>query len=124
MSDQLSFREIRYKEKRDKILKNAARLVAKKGYENVSLVEIAAKLKLNKATLYYYFKSKDEIFFVIQMQAIEQATTGVNGPENAVLVQEMVQGQQDPGVRAWHGSGQSGYACRYADKNWTDPLGS
>jgi len=73
LSDQLSFREIRYNEKRDKILKNAARLFAKKGYENVSLVEIAAKLKLNKASLYYYFKSKDEIFFVIQMQAIEQA---------------------------------------------------
>jgi len=64
---------MRYNEKRDKILKNAARLFAKKGYENVSLAEIAAKLMLNKATLYYYFKSKDEIFFVIQMQAIEQA---------------------------------------------------
>jgi len=68
-----NFREIRYNEKREKILKNAARLFIKSGYENVSMEEIAAKLKLNKATLYYYFKSKDEIFFMIQMQAIEQA---------------------------------------------------
>ena len=68
-----TFREIRYSEKRDKILQNAARLFAKNGFENVSMAEIAAKLKLNKATLYYYFKSKDEIFFMIQMQAIEQA---------------------------------------------------
>ena len=68
-----TFREIRYNEKRDKILLNAAKLFAKNGYENVSMEQIAAKLKLNKATLYYYFKSKDEIFFMIQMQAIEQA---------------------------------------------------
>ena len=68
-----NFREIRYNEKRDKILNNAARLFAKNGYEKVSMEEIATKLKLNKATLYYYFKSKDEIFFTIQMQAIGQA---------------------------------------------------
>ena len=68
-----TFRETRYSEKRDKILQNAARLFAKNGFENVSMAEIAAKLMLNKATLYYYFKSKDEIFFMIQMQAIEQA---------------------------------------------------
>ena len=73
MAKQPLFREIRYNEKRDKILLNAAKLFAKNGYENVSMEEIAAKLKLNKATLYYYFKSKDEIFFMIQMQAIEQA---------------------------------------------------
>ena len=68
-----NFREIRYNEKRDKILNNAARLFAKNGYEKVTMEEIATKLKLNKATLYYYFKSKDEIFFMIQMQAIGQA---------------------------------------------------
>ena len=73
MNKSPNFREIRYSEKREKILKSAARLFAKNGYEKVSMEEIAAKLKLNKATLYYYFKSKDEIFFTIQMQAIGQA---------------------------------------------------
>ena len=73
MAQNVSFREIRYSEKREKILKSAARLFAKNGYEKVTMEEIATKLKLNKATLYYYFKSKDEIFFMIQMQAIGQA---------------------------------------------------
>ena len=73
MATQTSFREIRYNEKRQKILDNAAKLFAQKGYENVSLEEIGAKLKLNKASLYHYFKSKDEMFFQIQMQAIDQA---------------------------------------------------
>jgi AcrR family transcriptional regulator len=77
LATQTSFREIRYNEKRQKILDNAAKLFAQKGYENVSLEEIGAKLKLNKASLYYYFKSKDELFFQIQMQAIEQANVAL-----------------------------------------------
>ena len=72
-----SLREIRYREKRRQLLETAARLFAQKGYEKVSLDEIAARLKLTKASLYYYFKSKDEIFFLIQMDAIEQANAGL-----------------------------------------------
>ena len=77
MAEQPSFREIRYNEKRQKILENAARLFARKGYEKVSLEEIAARLKLNKASLYHYFKSKDEMFYQIQMQAIRQANAAL-----------------------------------------------
>lgn len=87
MTKQPSFREIRYNEKRQRILENAARLFAQKGYENVSLEQIAARLKLNKASLYYYFKSKDEMFFLIQMQAIEQA--------NAAL-EQVLESEADP----------------------------
>ena len=72
MGNRTSFREIRYNEKRTRILETAARLFARKGYENVTLEEIASSLKLTRASLYYYVKSKDQIFFEIQMQAIEQ----------------------------------------------------
>ena len=72
MTTQKSFREIRYDERRRKILENAARIFAKKGYERASLEEIAAKLKLTKASLYHYIKSKEEMLFLIQVQAIEQ----------------------------------------------------
>ena len=77
LSKSPSLREIRYREKRRQLLETAARLFAQKGYEKVSLDEIAARLKLTKASLYYYFKSKDEIFFLIQMDAIEQANAGL-----------------------------------------------
>ena len=73
LEGKMNFRQIRYDEKRLDILKNAAKMFARNGYENVKMEDLAARLKLNKATLYYYFKSKDEIFFMIQMQAIEQA---------------------------------------------------
>jgi|Deesub1362A_J573_1020465.scaffolds.fasta_scaffold00689_13 AcrR family transcriptional regulator len=68
-----SFREIRYNEKRQKILENAAKLFARKGYEKATLEEIAAKLKLTKGSLYHYIKSKEEMLFQIQMQALDQA---------------------------------------------------
>lgn len=73
MKETVTFREIRYQDKRRKILKNAARIFARKGYENSSLEEIAARLKLSKGSLYHYIKSKDELLYLIQLQAIEEA---------------------------------------------------
>ncbi len=72
MNSTLSFREIRYREKRKKILQHAARIFAKKGYEKASLEEIASRLKLSKASLYHYVKSKDEVLFLIQLEALEE----------------------------------------------------
>lgn len=71
MKKKLSFREIRYREKRQKILQQAATVFAKKGYEKSSLEEIASRLKLSKASLYHYVKSKDEVLFLIQLDALE-----------------------------------------------------
>ena len=70
MKDKTPFRQIRYREKQKRILQSAARLFARKGYERASLEEIAAKLKLTKASLYHYIKSKEEMLFLIQMEAI------------------------------------------------------
>jgi len=68
----LSFREIRYREKRKKIFRYAARIFRKKGYEKASLEEIATCMKLSKASLYHYVKSKDEVLYLIQMEALEE----------------------------------------------------
>ncbi len=72
MTTSLTFREIRYREKRKKILQIAARIFAKKGYEKSSLEEIASRLKLSKASLYHYVKSKDEVLYLIQLEALEE----------------------------------------------------
>ena len=68
-----TFREIRYKEKKRNIIKKAARLFFKRGYNDVTIEDIAAGLKLTRASLYHYFKSKDELLYKIQMQAADQA---------------------------------------------------
>ncbi|MBW1683006.1 MAG: helix-turn-helix transcriptional regulator, partial [Deltaproteobacteria bacterium] len=73
MQDVPTFRQVRFLEKRQQILDSAARLFSQKGYEKASLEEIAARLKLTKASLYHYVRSKKEILFHIQVQAIEEA---------------------------------------------------
>lgn len=54
------------KASRKKILKVAERIFAKKGFDGARVDEIAKEAKVNKALIYYYFKSKlailDEIF--------------------------------------------------------------
>jgi TetR/AcrR family transcriptional regulator, cholesterol catabolism regulator len=73
MEREVSFREIRYREKRRKILSSAARIFSRKGYDKTSLEEIAAGLKLSKASLYHYVHSKEELLYLVQLQAIEEA---------------------------------------------------
>ena len=49
-------------ERRQKILDVAAKIFAKHGFENASMTDISAKVGGSKATIYSYFKSKEEIF--------------------------------------------------------------
>lgn len=60
--------------KRFAVLKAASRAFAQKGYFQTSLADIAKEFNLNKATLYHYFKSKEEILFEIHVHAIASIT--------------------------------------------------
>ena len=62
--------------KRFAVLKAASRAFAQKGYFQTSLADIAKEFNLNKATLYHYFKSKEEILFEIHVHAIASITDG------------------------------------------------
>ncbi|MFQ6618910.1 MAG: TetR/AcrR family transcriptional regulator [Fidelibacterota bacterium] len=57
-----------YSEKAENILKKAAKVIAANGYKGASIRKVARELDLNLSTLYYYFKSKDELLFSIQYQ--------------------------------------------------------
>lgn len=48
-----------------KILKTAFNLMGKKAVKDVSMQEIATACNITKPSLYYYFKSKDEICYTI-----------------------------------------------------------
>ncbi|HEX7035678.1 MAG TPA: TetR/AcrR family transcriptional regulator [Pseudomonadales bacterium] len=56
--------------KRYAVLRAASRAFAARGYFQTSLADIAKEFNLNKATLYHYFKSKEEILFEIHAHAI------------------------------------------------------
>jgi len=50
------------KRQRKIILESARKLFAKFGIQKTSMQDIASNAKLGKSTLYYYFKSKEEIY--------------------------------------------------------------
>ncbi|WP_321507095.1 TetR/AcrR family transcriptional regulator [uncultured Methanoregula sp.] len=64
-------RKQREKEQRKKeILDAAERLFFSRGYEDVSMDEIAREVELNKATLYLYFKNKEALFAAIVLRGV------------------------------------------------------
>ena len=56
----------RYDQKLEFILRTAAHIFAEKGFHPTSMRDIARATKISLAGLYYYFKSKDELLFLIQ----------------------------------------------------------
>lgn len=50
---------------RDKILNAMYSSVAEKGYDRTSISQICARVGITKPSLYYYFKSKEELFLEV-----------------------------------------------------------
>jgi AcrR family transcriptional regulator len=59
-------------EKRIQIIKAADKRFAKHGLNKTTLDEIARDLRIGKATLYHYFKSKDDLFYQTIAWEVEQ----------------------------------------------------
>ncbi len=51
-----------YKVKRDEIVQTASRLFAERGYKSTTLAQIAEVAGVDRATVYYYVGSKEELF--------------------------------------------------------------
>jgi TetR/AcrR family transcriptional regulator len=62
---------------RDKILAESARVFNRCGYAGTTLDDIARVLRVTKAALYYYVRSKDEILFQCHERALDIAMEGV-----------------------------------------------
>ncbi len=61
------------KNRYNEILEVATELFAKKGYASTSMREISENLDITKATLYHYFKSKEQILFEILNNVMDEA---------------------------------------------------
>ena len=57
---------------KDKILKAAREAFAEKGFNGVSVDEIAKRAGVKKALIYYYFPSKEDLFEEVWKVAIEE----------------------------------------------------
>lgn len=59
------------------ILKVAERLFVKKGYAETSTVQIAAKLGVNQALIYYYYQSKENLLKTVLERRLKRAFTAL-----------------------------------------------
>ncbi len=59
---------------RDNILKNARRILQKKGGQNTSLADIARAAGISKGTLYYYYSSKADLIYDITQDHMKSIT--------------------------------------------------
>jgi TetR/AcrR family transcriptional regulator len=58
-------------QRRNYILDAAEKLFFSKGYDNVSMDDIASEIGLNKATLYLYFRNKESLFFAVVLRGAQ-----------------------------------------------------
>lgn len=57
-------------QRRSEIIDAAQNLFFAKGYDNVTMDEIANEAEVNKALLYYYFKNKEALFFAVYLRIV------------------------------------------------------
>ncbi|MFT8363435.1 MAG: TetR/AcrR family transcriptional regulator [Sporolactobacillus sp.] len=60
------------------ILKAATQLFLNQGYQNVSIDQVASSVKMTKATVYYYFQSKAELFKVSMVEMMQRINIQMN----------------------------------------------
>lgn len=56
---------------REKIMNAAQKLFARRGFEGISIRDIAQAVGMTTASLYYHFPSKDEIFVAVHGRSLE-----------------------------------------------------
>jgi len=61
----------RYDKTFTRILTTAAQVIAEEGYEKASIRKIASSTGMSIAGLYYYFKSKEEVLYLIQFYTFD-----------------------------------------------------
>jgi len=62
-------RNRRYQKRWSSILKAAAKVISRDGFEGAAVREVAAKAKIGLSGIYYYFDGKDELLFALQHHA-------------------------------------------------------
>ncbi|AQQ54718.1 TetR/AcrR family transcriptional regulator [Planococcus lenghuensis] len=59
----MNLRERKAAKKREDILRSASLVIAREGFQNATMEDIAAELLMTKGSLYYYFNSKQELLY-------------------------------------------------------------
>ncbi len=65
-------RELEKQKMRKLILDTAMKLFLEEGFENITIRRIAEKIEYSPATIYLYFKDKDEILYTLHSEGFEE----------------------------------------------------
>lgn len=68
----------RQNNRRDDVLRAAARLIARQGYDGTSMRDIAAETGMLPGSLYYHFASKEELFVAVHAEAVASINRAVD----------------------------------------------
>jgi TetR/AcrR family transcriptional regulator len=66
-------------EKRERLLREAARLFAERGYNQTDMAELADRAGVAKGSLYNYFSSKDDLYIYVCEDGIRRSREAVYG---------------------------------------------
>ena len=66
-------------EKRDRVLEEAARLFAERGFSQSDMAELAARANVAKGSLYDYFESKEDLYTSVCRYALSRSREAVYG---------------------------------------------
>jgi AcrR family transcriptional regulator len=87
----------RWRRRRDRYLRAARRLIERDGFDGLSVLSVARELGLTKASVYYYFESKDELVAALADEILleEVSALGVlidSAPDASTALSSMVRG--------------------------------
>lgn len=77
--------------RRESVINAASRLFYLKGYESVTVDDIAREAEISKTTMYSYFKDKESLFFIIVNRGIKIFKG---------MIEKEIQRQQAPGINS------------------------
>jgi len=63
----------------------AAELIVQKGFGHATIADIARKMKMTKAGLYYYISSKQDMLYRIMKYAMDVVESGIVQPTQAIV---------------------------------------
>lgn len=64
--------------RREKLMLAAAKVFSRKGYAGTSLKEISAAAGIQPNSLYYHFRSKEDLFAAVHKRGMERTITAIN----------------------------------------------
>lgn len=83
------------KDRREYIIAKAMELYATNGYNNVSITDLQIALDMGRGTLYYYFKSQDELFQVCMERYFLRPKQHVLQLPDNIMVPDMITAMLD-----------------------------